>query len=220
MAMSARSRSNCRISVRTTLRNASERWDGEEMNREHTCAQWFKSNMLAMQNGSAEAVISYGSASSLEPSQVNGLAVVLGRAYCEEPHVTFVIPDEQTRLRLLPGFFRVAIDASQLRGAGGLCYASWLRASCADSVLKLTGKLADRGVQNSMDISSVRMGKPQALFKDGIALGQGASTLDSGTTLVLVGAGRGTVRGKRALVRNTSGTDTVTRGRRVSALLC
>src|SRR5262245_19288653 len=116
MAMSARSRSNCRISVRTTLRNASERWDGEEMNREHTCAQWFKSNMLAMQNGSAEAAISYGSASSLEPSQVNGLAVVLGRAYCEEPQVTFVIPDEETRLRLLPGFFRVAIDASQLRG--------------------------------------------------------------------------------------------------------
>jgi hypothetical protein len=86
------------------------------MNREHTCAQWFKSNMLAMQSGSAEAAISYGSASSLEPSQLSGLAVVLGRAYCEEPHVTFAIPDEQTRLRLLPGFFRVAIDASQLRG--------------------------------------------------------------------------------------------------------
>src|SRR5262245_60677120 len=105
-AMSARSPSNWRSSVRTRLWNASATWEGEEMNREHTCAQWFKSNMLAMQSESAKAAIRYGSASSLEPSQVNGLAVVLGRAYCEEPHVTFVIPDEQTRLRLLPGFFR------------------------------------------------------------------------------------------------------------------
>ena len=72
--------------------------------------------MLAMQSDSAEAGICYGPAGSLEPSQVNGLAVVLRRAYCEEPHVTFVIPDEQTRLRLLPGFFRVGIDASHLRG--------------------------------------------------------------------------------------------------------
>src|SRR5215472_16012664 len=111
--MSARSPSNWRISVRTRLWSAT--WDGEEMNREHTCAQWFKSNMLAMQSGSAEAGICYGSAGSLEPSQVNGLAVLLRRAYCEEPHVAFVIPDEQTRLRLLPGFIRVAIDASHLR---------------------------------------------------------------------------------------------------------
>jgi len=44
------------------------------------------------------------------------MAVILGRAYCEEPHVTFVIRDERPRLRLLSGFFRVAIDASQLRG--------------------------------------------------------------------------------------------------------
>src|SRR5262249_23437108 len=101
MAMSARSPSNWRISVRTRLWNASATWDGEEMNREHTCAQWFRSNMLAMQSGSAEAGISYGSASSLEPSQVNALAVILGRAYYEEPHVTFVIRDERTRLRLL-----------------------------------------------------------------------------------------------------------------------
>src|SRR5262249_61942029 len=112
MAMSARSRSNCRISVRTTLRNASATWDGEEMNREHTCAQWFKSNMLAMQNGSAEAAISYGSASSLEPSQVNALAVVLCRPYCEEPHVTFVIPDETTRLRPLPRLFCVSLEGN------------------------------------------------------------------------------------------------------------
>src|SRR5262249_13693693 len=64
------------------------------------------------------------------------------------------------------------------------------------------------------------MDKPEALHKGGIAPGQGASTLDSGTTLVPVGAGRGTVRGKRAPGANTPGTDTVTRGRRVSALLC
>jgi hypothetical protein len=86
------------------------------MNMEHTGGQWFKNNMLAMQSGGAEAEISNGSAGSLEPSQVARLAGVLGQAYCEEPHVTFVIRDEQTRLRLLPGFFRVAIDASQLRG--------------------------------------------------------------------------------------------------------
>src|SRR5262249_32499467 len=107
---------------------------------------------------------------------------------------------------------------SPARGDSYSASCKWRRS--VDRSRKWTNHWTLVGARISIDISSVRMGKPQALHKGGIAPGQGASTLDSGTTLVLVGAGRGTVRGKRAAVRNTTGTDTVTRGRTGSALLC
>jgi GNAT superfamily N-acetyltransferase len=52
----------------------------------------------------------------LEPSQAEGLAGVLTRAFYEEPNFKYMIPDEQARLSHLPEFFRVAIRASQLCG--------------------------------------------------------------------------------------------------------
>src|SRR5262249_9147930 len=65
-----------------------------------------------------------------EPLQVDKLAMVLHRAYYEEPRVKYIMPDEQARLRLLPDLFRVAIHATQRYGeirttqsldAGALC---------------------------------------------------------------------------------------------------
>jgi GNAT superfamily N-acetyltransferase len=57
-----------------------------------------------------------GPAILLEPSQMDGLAAVLTRAYYDEPHFKYIMPDEQTRLRLLPGCFREAIRATQSFG--------------------------------------------------------------------------------------------------------
>jgi GNAT superfamily N-acetyltransferase len=56
------------------------------------------------------------SAIPLEPSQVDGLAMVLGQAYYDEPHIRYILRDEQSRIRLLPDFFRAAIHATQLNG--------------------------------------------------------------------------------------------------------
>src|SRR5262245_47927502 len=63
-----------------------------------------------------EAGIQNGPAIPLDPSQADELAMVLSRAYYEEPQFRYLMPDERTRLSLLPGLFRVAIRASQLYG--------------------------------------------------------------------------------------------------------
>jgi len=53
----------------------------------------------------------------LEPSQEERLAGVLIRAFHDEPPFRYMVPDEQERLRLLTGYFRWAIRASQQYGA-------------------------------------------------------------------------------------------------------
>ena len=52
----------------------------------------------------------------LEPSQVDRLAIVLGQTYYDEPRIRYILRDEETRIRLLPELFRVAIHAAQLGG--------------------------------------------------------------------------------------------------------
>src|SRR5262249_42523436 len=52
----------------------------------------------------------------LEPSQVDGLAMVLSQAYYDEPHIRYIVRNEQARVRFLPELFRVAIHAAQLSG--------------------------------------------------------------------------------------------------------
>ena len=57
-----------------------------------------------------------GPAQRLEPSQAEILAAVLSRAFYDDPRFRYGIPDEQARVRLLPGLFRSFIRASQLNG--------------------------------------------------------------------------------------------------------
>jgi len=52
----------------------------------------------------------------LEPSQTHVLATVLSRAFYDQANFRYIIPNEQSRLDLLTGLFRVAILASQLYG--------------------------------------------------------------------------------------------------------
>lgn len=52
----------------------------------------------------------------LAPSQIDDLATVLSRAFCEECSARYVLPNENSRLRLLQGFFRNVIFYSQIDG--------------------------------------------------------------------------------------------------------
>jgi len=52
----------------------------------------------------------------LESSQEERLAGVLIRAFHDEPHFRYTVPDEQERLHLLTDYFRWAIRASQRYG--------------------------------------------------------------------------------------------------------
>ena len=53
---------------------------------------------------------------SMESSEADGLANLLTQAYFDEPHFRYIMPDEQSRLRLLPALFREAVRATQLYG--------------------------------------------------------------------------------------------------------
>src|SRR5262245_30048037 len=87
------------------------------MSWENICAQLSKCSLPTMKHGAEiETGIRLRTATPLEPSQVDGLATILGRAYYEEPHIRYILRDEQTRRRLLPDLFRLAIQATQLNG--------------------------------------------------------------------------------------------------------
>jgi ribosomal protein S18 acetylase RimI-like enzyme len=52
----------------------------------------------------------------METSQAGNLAAVVGRAIRDAPHFKYMLPDERLRHRLVPGFCRTAVRASQLYG--------------------------------------------------------------------------------------------------------
>src|SRR5262245_15067332 len=52
----------------------------------------------------------------LEIPEVNSLSVILSRALHNEPHLEYLIPNEETRRTVSPWIFQVAINASELNG--------------------------------------------------------------------------------------------------------
>jgi ribosomal protein S18 acetylase RimI-like enzyme len=87
------------------------------MRGQNICAQWPNGESFTVGCGlRIRARTHAGPAIPLEPPQADGLASILSRAHHDEPHFRYMIPDERTRLRLLPGLFGVAIRACQLYG--------------------------------------------------------------------------------------------------------
>src|SRR4030095_14585158 len=79
------------------------------MRPENICAQWLSKSGTC-------AGFDAGIPIPLEPSETDGLASLLTQAHFDEPHFRYIMPDEQARLRLLPGLFREAVRATQLYG--------------------------------------------------------------------------------------------------------
>src|SRR5262249_26305452 len=52
----------------------------------------------------------------LETREVNSLSNILSRALHNEPHLEYLIPDEETRHTVSPWFFQIAINVSRLFG--------------------------------------------------------------------------------------------------------
>jgi len=89
------------------------------MSQQNTYMDWRKDKLPAF-GADGTVVIEDGNQFSrvvpLEPSQTHVLATVLSRAFYDQANFRYIIPNEQSRLDLLTGLFRVAILASQLYG--------------------------------------------------------------------------------------------------------